>query len=724
MSSQSREGAMPTRTLHAGGTRSGARATNLTTRSHTGSGLSEFYSPSVDLLCTANLDGYLTDVSDAWHELGWTTRQLTGRHYLEFIHPGDRPGMAAGMAELASGQHAVTFETRFNCQDGSFKWLAWQAIARAPEHDIAAVVRDVTDTKRVAADLERRNTFLELLQVVSVAANGAPTSLEHALQSTLDEVCGHTGWTVGHVLLPTDESPETLVSSGIWSVNGTTASVADLRQRHDGASFARNVGLPGRVLATGICEHIADIRRLAPGDADRVRCALIDAESMRAVGGFPIVVGDAVCGVLEFFSEVPFEADRLLLDVMGQVGLVLGRIVERTRYEAALRLAREVAEVANTAKSAFLSRMSHELRTPLTAVLGYTELLELSSLAEPEREYVAAIGKAGEHLLELINDVLDVTRLEKGELQLTIEPVDVSRVILDASGMLEPLAIAHQVSFRTMLRPTTPHLALSDEQGLRQVLLNLCANAIKYNQVGGSVVVALVDSGEDSVQIDIVDTGNGIAADDLESIFTPFERLGAGRSVAGTGLGLGIARQLVNAMGGTLAVRSIVGTGTTFSIVLSATTRLPRPETPASAHSSSMAHNRSQRKVLYVEDNVVNIELMQGIFARLRPGVELVSTMSGESAVGMAREHAPQLVLLDMNLPDLDGLDVLRRLREDEVTRAIPVVIVSADAIPDGIDRLLAAGAAGYVTKPIQVARLLEFVDHATVGSGRTGPAS
>jgi signal transduction histidine kinase/ActR/RegA family two-component response regulator len=592
--------------------------------------------------------------------------------------------------------------------------------------NFAGVGHSVVERQHIEAELERRNAFLQLLQVVSVAANGAPTSLTHALQTTVDEVCSQTGWSVGHVLLPSEEAEGALVSSGIWHVSDAT-HVPDLRSRHDDVTFAPNVGVPGRVFATGRAEHIADIRTLSLDDADRVRCLLVDAENMRAVAAFPIIVGDEVGGVLEFFSESPFEADRILLDVMVQVGMVLGRIVERTRYEAALLRAREVAEVASEAKTQFLSRMSHELRTPLTAVLGYAQLLELSPMPDQERGYIAAIEKGGTHLLALINDVLDVSRLERGELRLSVEPVDVTGITLDAVELMQPLAAASGISLRTQLGDGIAHFALGDNQGLRQVLLNLVANGIKYNHRGGDVVISVGAPAGGSVRIDVADTGNGIAAADLGSIFVPFERLGVARTVEGTGLGLGISRQLVDAMGGTLEARSTLGSGTTLSIMLAASSRPVARDSTASA----AAKLDDSRKVLYVEDNIVNIELMQSFFTRLRPGIKLVSTMLGSLAVDLAREHAPHLILLDVNLPDIDGDEVIRRLRSDDRTRAIPVVMVSADAIPRGIERYLEAGAIGYVTKPIEVARLLSFVDQATGAAkahdpgevtGRKGP--
>ncbi|MEO8897819.1 MAG: ATP-binding protein [Candidatus Dormibacter sp.] len=582
-------------------------------------------------------------------------------------------------------------------------------------NDLASAVHHVADLKQIEAELERRNAFLQLLQVVSVAANGAPTSLIHALQTTLDEVCNQTGWTVGHVLLPSEETGGALVSSGIWRV-GDRAQLPELHRRHDKVSVAPRVGVAGRVFASGLPEQIVDVRTLSRDDADRERCSLVDGGNLRASAAFPIIVGAEVGGVLEFFSEQPFEADRTLLDVMAQVGMVLGRIVERTQYEAELRRAREVAEVASAAKTQFLSRMSHELRTPLTAVLGYAQLLDLSPLADHDRDYVAGIEKGGNHLLALINDVLDVTRLERGELRLSVEPVDLASIVLDASGLMQPLAVAHGISLRTELADGARYVALGDNQGLRQVMLNLIANGIKYNRTGGEVVITVFDHGQGTVQIDVADTGHGIAAADLGTIFVPFERLGMGSAVEGTGLGLGIARQLVDAMGGTLEAHSIVGSGTTLSIVLTASQRPAEPTSAMAAPLVLKPKRGAPLKVLYVEDNIVNIELMQTFFTRLRPGVELVATMMGGLAVDLAREHAPCLILLDVNLPVIDGGEVISRLRADARTSTIPVVMVSADAIPSGIERFLSAGAIGYITKPIEVARLLEFVDQATRG--------
>jgi signal transduction histidine kinase/ActR/RegA family two-component response regulator len=570
-------------------------------------------------------------------------------------------------------------------------------------------------------ELERRNAFLQLLQVVTVAANGAPTALTDALQSTLDEVCAHTRWTIAHVLMPSDDGSGDLVSTGIWHIDDPV-HLTELRRRHDEVRFAPNVGVPGRVFATGKPEFIADVRVLSDDDADRVRCALIDAEDLRALAAYPIILGDETAGVLEFFSDVPYVVDGPLLDVLVQVGMLLGRVVERSRYEAALRDARETAEVASSAKTEFMAHMNHELRTPLNAVLGFAELLQLGELAgDGEREGVVAIEKAGNHLLALINDILDVSRMEKGALSLSMEPVAVTDIALDIVSLLAPLAESRHVSLATDVSATDARqFVLADSRALKQVLLNLVANGIKYNREGGGrVLVTVARDGEDHVRIAVSDDGYGIEASRLSDIFVPFERLGIGHTVEGTGLGLAIAKQLTEAMGGVLDVHSTVDAGSTFAVVLpDAAGAMPQSEVDASPAPVVVSSPGASYKVLYVEDNVANIQLMESIFARQRPHITLIPTMLGELALGLAREHAPHLILLDVGLPDIDGIEVLSQLKLDVTTQHIPVIMVSADAVTAQIDRTLAAGAYGYITKPINVARLLELVD-LTVGDQR-----
>ena len=366
---------------------------------------------------------------------------------------------------------------------------------------------------------------------------------------------------------------------------------------------------------------------------------------------------------------------------------------------------------ANAAKSEFLSRASHELRTPLTAILGFSELLKGSEIGGDEREWVHIIHRAGGHLLGLLNDVLDIARIDSGQLSMSLEAVAVQPVLKDVLSLVQPLADARNITLETSYLGFSRSYVLADNQRLRQVLINLMSNAIKYNRVGGEITVSVVDA-DPFVRIGVTDTGLGLTNEQIAKLFRPFERLDAPSSgVEGTGLGLALSRDLINAMGGTLDVKSNVDIGSTFTIEL----RLVEPNAVSSdvvEHDDALDSRGydGTRTVLYVEDMVANARLVQEILKR-RPDVTLMSAMFGGMAVELAQEHLPDMVLLDLHLPDMDGVEVLRRLRSDPRTARIPVVILSADATGVHTDELEAEGAQMFLTKPIGVSKLLDVVD-------------
>jgi signal transduction histidine kinase/ActR/RegA family two-component response regulator len=388
---------------------------------------------------------------------------------------------------------------------------------------------------------------------------------------------------------------------------------------------------------------------------------------------------------------------------------------ERARAEA--EQARGQAEEASRAKSEFVSRMSHELRTPLNAVLGFSQLLAMDELEGRQREAVEQINKGGRHLLELINEVLDIASIEAGRLSLSIEPVDLETVVDEAVGLVRPLAGERGVKVETVRIQGT---VLADRQRLKQILLNLLSNAVKYDRPGGSVRVDVIGSGQ-AYRIRVSDTGQGIDPAMLERLFTPFDRLGAEASgVEGTGVGLALSRRLAEAMGGTVGVESQPGRGSTFWVELEAAAESaakPAPEDLGAGGADPLARGT----VLYVEDNPANIRLVEHILER-RPGVRLLTAVQGALGVEFARQFAPDLILLDLNLPDVSGSVVLERLQADPSTATIPVVVISADATPGQIQRLLAAGARDYLTKPIDVARLMELLE-SHLGPGREAAA-
>lgn len=383
------------------------------------------------------------------------------------------------------------------------------------------------------------------------------------------------------------------------------------------------------------------------------------------------------------------------------------------------REARHVAEAANRSKSEFLSRMSHELRTPLNAVLGFGQLLDAEDLGEAQRESVTQILKGGRHLLGLINDVLDISRIETGNLALSVEPVPTEELLHEVMTLMQPLAAGRRIDLVPASDAPTSggkiHV-LADHQRLKQIILNLVSNAIKYNHPGGSVTLSSETTPEGRVRLIVTDTGPGIPPENRERLFVPFERLGAERTeVEGTGVGLALSRRLAEAMGGTLDVESSPGRGSRFWIDLPVADDplgqmgYQEPDRPAAGADTS-GEGAPRRKILYIEDNTPNLRLVERILAK-RHDVEVLPAMQGRLGLALAEQHHPDLILLDLHLPDIGGEEVLRQLRTNHDTAAIPVVVLSADATAQQIERVVNQGAFRYLTKPIDVQQFLAVVD-------------
>jgi PAS domain S-box-containing protein len=397
----------------------------------------------------------------------------------------------------------------------------------------------------------------------------------------------------------------------------------------------------------------------------------------------------------------------------GIVFCVAHDVTDRARIEKALREAKEEADRANHAKSDFLSRMSHELRTPLNSILGFGQLLDRQSPTETQRPRIRYILSAGRHLLNLINEVLDISRIEAGTLQLSVEPVCVGEAIREALDLMRPLAAERSILLEANCPPETAAYVLADRQRLKQVLLNLLSNAVKYTGMEGSVTVS-VDAGSDGTRISVHDTGAGIPVEKLARLFTPFDRLGAEQStVEGTGLGLALCQRLIQAMQGTIGVNSTLGNGSTFWM------ELPKAQSPlktlpitATTGQPGTRGDEESRRILYIEDNFSNVTLVDQMLAE-RPALELMTAMQGRVGLDLARQHSPDLILLDLHLPDMPGWQVLAQLKSDHLTREIPVVVISADATAPQIKRLLSAGAQAYLTKPLDIPEFFRVIDEA-----------
>jgi signal transduction histidine kinase/ActR/RegA family two-component response regulator len=449
-------------------------------------------------------------------------------------------------------------------------------------------------------------------------------------------------------------------------------------------------------LALGVMASVVGVSLFASGISQRVRIAADNAGRL---------------GRGELLRPAPASADEL-----GQLGTSLtqaeGLLASRLTE---LTAARDEALRATQTKNTFLSRTSHELRTPLNAILGFAQLLEMSDFSDEDRDSVVRIIGAGRHLLALINELIDIARVEAGDLKLSLEPVPLCGLTDTVITLMGPLAAARGVKIEQRCADDAL-AALADQLRLRQIMVNLASNAVKYNHQGGMIRIECRAADRSTVELAVTDTGIGLSSEEIDRIFVPFERLEAEQhGIEGSGIGLPLALALTEAMDGTLTVNSVPGAGSTFTVRLPRAADIPPGGTalvPAGSGrppSWSVEHPNGPMTVLSIEDNAANSELLARLLQRW-PNTHLRLAGSGHAGLDLADRHPPDLVLLDLHLPDLSGEEVFARLRAEPATADVPIVILSADATPGTIRRLLARGAAAYLTKPLDLYELGEVL--------------
>ncbi|MBC7896884.1 MAG: PAS domain S-box protein [Cytophagaceae bacterium] len=588
--------------------------------------------------------------------LGYTPDEMVGVRPNDVVHPDDIPVVmdTIGKAITNPGE---SFSNQYRIRHKDGRWLTFEGLARTFAADSAASglianARDVTE--RVAAERALREQDEHFRRIIENASDFVMT-------------CDTTG-----ALTYVAPSSERMLGYKPHELLGTRPT--DMLHPDDVEETLREL--------QWIFEH--------PGEP--------------LVATFRIRHKD---GSYRFFENV----GRTISATTGDEGVIaFGRdVTDRVRADEALARAKEDAERANRAKSEFLSRMSHELRTPMNSILGFAQLAARSELSPPQAKGIQHILKAGRHLLALINDVLEISRIEAGRERFSLEPVALASVLHETVGLVRPLAQQHQVELREGSFPADA-FAHADRQRLVQVLLNLLSNAIKYNRPNGYVRLECAPLAQGRWAVNVRDNGHGIPLDRLDQLFTPFARLGAEQTeVEGTGLGLALSQRLCEAMGGTLVLETTSPEGSTFRVELDGASDPVRAFDDTGTFAIPGAEHRDVT-LLYVEDNLANLSLVEAIL-QARPGWKTIPALQGQLGVELAREHLPDVVLLDLHLPDIPGEEVLRRLRADPRTAHIPVVVVSADATKASLDRLHIVGANAYLTKPLDVDEFLEVVE-------------
>jgi len=626
---------------------------------------------NIDALITTDLSGIITDVNQQTEALtGCTRDELIGTPFKNYFTDPERA--EAGIKLVLSEMKVSNYELTARARDGKETVLFCNKV---PFYDRNRTLQGVFVAARDITERRRNRELLRENQERFAAI----------VESAMDAIV-------------TIDSEQRIVSFN------TAAERLFLRKADEVMGKPIDCLLPTRFTEI----HHQHIRTFFQSGATNRR--------MGALG--------AISGLRANGEEFPIEASISHMQVGSEhYGTVILRdVTERKRLDQALHKtnvdlesAKFVAEKANLAKSDFLSSMSHELRSPLNAILGFAQLMnsDATPATPSQKASIDQILHAGWYLLELINEILDLAVIESGKLSLTEELVPLAEVMLECQDMIEPQGQKRGIKL-TFPQFDTPCFVCADRTRVKQVLINLLSNAIKYNQPGGTVVVDSTMTTPQRVRISVRDTGAGLSAEKLTQLFQPFNRLGRENSAEeGTGIGLVMSKRLVELMGGVIGVESTVGTGSVFWFELSAVAApnlVVAPAEPQAVIQTQVQHGAPLRTLLYVEDNPANLKLIEQLIAR-RPDMRLLSAVDGNLGIELARANLPDVILMDINLIGMSGIQALKILREDTLTAHIPVIAISANAMPLDIKKGLEAGFFRYLTKPIKINDFINALD-------------
>ncbi|MEK7708586.1 MAG: PAS domain S-box protein [Pseudomonadota bacterium] len=609
---------------------------------------------------------------------GFTFAEVEGKFPWDIFLPAedaDTVRAAAFVAHVNNPQTALNqYTNRWRAKSGDYRLIEWSNTLLRDSQDkvefMISVGTDITERKQIEEDLRHSEERMRL--VLNATNDGIwdwnPITHEDYLSPRWKEIVGYQE----------DELPS--IDSVFFELihPDDKASVVQAITNH----FEKHA--PYRVEMR--LRHKNGSYRWVLSRGEAVRDA--DGKAVRMVGS-----------ITDITDLKQAEENLKVLNEQLET-----RVKQRT---AEMTAARDEAERANRAKSAFLSRMSHELRTPMNAILGFSQLLEYESLPPHQLAYVQEIHRAGDYLLELINELLDLARIESGKMVVVSQPVNLAAALNTATEITQPLMNAKQIHLINQC--STDESVLADPTRLRQILVNLLSNAAKYNLSDGHINISCHDQNNGFLRLCVTDTGLGIPPEKQAYLFKPFERLGAEfTAVEGTGIGLALSKQLTELMGGQVGFNSTLGEGSTFWIELPLTAEAANTEKPIQ-QDKAINTGKPQQTVLYIEDNAANLRLVEAML-RQQSHLKLISATHGEFGLELARRYKPQVILLDIHLPGMDGYQVLEALKTDPITRDIPVIALSADAMSIDIDRGLQAGFIQYLTKPVKMDVLHETI--------------
>ena len=612
----------------------------------------QFFWNSSDLMAVVDIAGNFVLVNEAFrHLLGWEPKELIGLSYRGLIHPDDFERVTSSFDPVDGVTPSVVeLDLRELCRDATYRWMKWTI--RKEANVYYAVGNDITQSR-------------ETLNALAVSLEKSRAIFDTAVDSII---------VIDENLRVVEASPS------------NDSTFAFTREETEGRMALDFVHPEDQGMILETLE-----RGFATDEIMKVR--------------FRGLHSDGRWVMIE-------SRGRALRDGQGKAtgAVIISRDVsESVEAEQALERAKTEAVQANVAKSEFMSRMSHELRTPLNSVLGFAQILQMEMESPSELEMIGYIVKSGGYLLELINEVLDISRVESGAIGVSLELVALDALVAECLAMVSSDASAAGVGIIDECEAIG--VVRGDRKHLTQVLVNLLSNAIKYNHPGGTVTLT-GDEHAGRVRLRVTDTGVGVAPELHERLFAPFDRLDAeSRGIEGTGLGLALSKGLMEAIGGSLGVESEPGVGSTFWIELPlATTSTNFTDVDSDVTMTPSSNAPRSATVLYVEDNVGNVRLLERLMVH-RPNVRLVTSLQGGLGFELAQQHRPDLILLDVHMPDLSGYEVLERLRADPRTASIPVVMLSADASHEQIQRFRDAGARDYLTKPLDLQNFLSQLD-------------